>query len=300
MIGESPQRGQPSFKVQGLKEMCNPRNPLYRLGDVIPWDEVESWFEGEYAIDGRPAKPIRLMVSLLILKRLYDLGDETVVDEWVQNTYMQYFSGEVEFQWEVPCEPSDLVHFRKRIGEEGVKKILKLSIDLHGKDAREKEVVIDTTVQEKNISFPTDVKLHRKIASECVRIAKEEGIELCQSYTRTVKRLVYLQRGRNYIRTKKTALKAAKHLKTISGRLLREIHRKLPAENVAEYEKKLRIFEKVLAQQRDSKKKIYSIHEPHVYCIAKGKDHKKYEFGSKVSIGSNEKKWDHYWSVKHS
>ena len=98
MKGKSPQRNQPSFMVQGLKEMCNPRNPLYRLTDVIPWDEVESWFEGEYAIDGRPAKPIRLMVSLLILKRLYNLGDETVVDEWVQNPYMQYFSGEVEFQ----------------------------------------------------------------------------------------------------------------------------------------------------------------------------------------------------------
>ncbi len=281
---ESPQRDQPSFMIQGLKEICNPRNPLYRLADVIPWDEVESWFEGEYAIDGRPAKPIRLMVSLLILKRLYNLGDETVVEAWVQNPYMQYFSGEVEFQWEMPCEPSDLVHFRKRIGEEGVKKILKLSIDLHGKDAREEEVVIDTTVQEKNITFPTDVKLHRKIASECVKIAKNEGIELRQSYTRTVKRLMYLQRGRNYIKTKKTALKAARRLKTISGRLLREIQRKLPTEKLSEYEKKLGILEKVLAQQRDSKKKIYSIHEPHVYCIAKGKDHKKYEFGSKVSI----------------
>ena len=184
----------------------------------------------------------------------------------------------------MPCEPSDLVHIRKRIGEEGVEKILKLSIDLHGKDAREEEVVIDTTVQEKNISFPTDVKLHRKIALGCVKIAKEEGIELRQSYTRTVKRLMYLQRGRNYIRTRKRALKAAKRLKTISGRLLREIGRKLPPEKLSEYEKKLLIFEKVLAQQRDSKKKIYSLHEPHVYCIAKGKDHKKYEFGSKVSI----------------
>ena len=172
MKGESPRRDQPSFMIQGLKEMCNPRDPLYQLADMIPWDQVESWFEDKYAVDGRPAKPVRLMVALLLLKRLYNLGDETVVEEWVHNPYMQYFSGETEFQWELPCEPSDLVHFRNRIGEEGVKKILKLSIDLHGKDAQEAQVVIDTTVQEKNITFPTDVKLHRKIATECVRIAK--------------------------------------------------------------------------------------------------------------------------------
>jgi IS5 family transposase len=79
------------------------------------------------------------MLSLLLLKRLYNLDDETVVEQWVKNPYMQHFSGETEFHWELPCEPSDLVHFRKRIGQEGVKKILKLSIDLHGKDAQEAE-----------------------------------------------------------------------------------------------------------------------------------------------------------------
>ena len=116
MKGESPRRDQPSFMIQGLKEMCNPRDPLYQLSDMIPWDQVESWFEDKYAVDGRPAKPVRLMVSLLLLKRLYNLGDETVVEEWVHNPYMQYFSGETEFQWDLPCEPSDLVHFRNRIG----------------------------------------------------------------------------------------------------------------------------------------------------------------------------------------
>ena len=95
---------------------------------------------------------------------------------------------------------------------------------------------------------------------------------------------MYLQRGRNNIRTKKTALKAARRLKTISGRLLRELQRKLLPERLKGYEQKLAIFEKIINQQRDSKNKIYSIHEPHVYCVAKGKDHKKYEFGSKVSI----------------
>jgi len=126
--------------------------------------------------------------------------------------------------------------------------------------------------------------MHRKIATECVQIAKAEGIALRQSYTRTVKHLVYLQRGRNNIKTKKTILKAARLHKTISSRLLRELERKLPVERLKDYERKLEIFEKILSQERDSRNRIYSIHEPHVYCVAKGEDHKKYKFGSKVSI----------------
>ena len=97
--------------IQGLKEICNPWDPFYLLADKIPWDQLESWFEDKYAIAGRPAKPVRLMVSLLLLKRLYNLGDETVVEECVHNPYMLCFSGEKEFQWEMSCEPSDLVHF---------------------------------------------------------------------------------------------------------------------------------------------------------------------------------------------
>jgi IS5 family transposase len=255
--------------------MFNPRDPLYQLADRIPWDQLESWFKNKYAVDERPAEPVRLMVSLLILKRLYNLGDEAVVEEGGNNPYMQYFSGETEFQWDFLCEPSDLVHFRNRIGEEGVKKILKLSIDLHGKDTQEAQVMIDTTVQEKNITFSTDAKLHLKIAIKYVRIAKAEGIALRQSYTRTVKHLIYLQRGRNNIRTKMAALKAATRLKTISGRLLRELQRMLSTERLKTSESKLAIFEKTLNQQQGSKNKIYSIHEPQVCCVAKGKDHKK-------------------------
>lgn len=89
MKGESSRRDQPSFMIQGLKEMCNPRDPMHQLADMIPWDQVELWFEDKYAVDGRPAKPVRLMVSLLLLKQFYNLGDETVVEEWVHNPYMR-------------------------------------------------------------------------------------------------------------------------------------------------------------------------------------------------------------------
>jgi len=156
MQGRSPDSKQIQFLAPTLKELLNPKEPIYQLADKIPWAQLDREFGTLYARTGRPAKPIRLMVSLLLLKQIFDLGDETVVAGWVQNPYWQYFSGETVFQWRLPVEPSDLVHFRDRIGEAGVKRILQMSIALHGRKALEKEVVIDTTVQEKNITYPTD------------------------------------------------------------------------------------------------------------------------------------------------
>lgn len=284
MISSSPNKDQQSFLYQGLKEILNPKEPLYQLAEKIRWEEIEEGFAKYYIDFGRPAKPIRLMVSLLLLKQMYNLVDETVVEQWVQNPYWQYFSGEKEFQWKIPVEPSDFVHFRKRIGEEGVKKIFAISIKLHGKEAQESEVVVDTTVQEKNITFPTDVKLHKKIIDQCKKIAKEEGIEQRQSYKRVVKKLVMSQRFRNHPKNRKKALRAERKLKTIAGRMVREIERKLTSEQKQKYEASLDIYNKILRQKKTDKEKVYSIHEPKVYCVSKGKEHKKYEFGAKASV----------------
>lgn len=284
MKSSSPNPEQTNFLYQGLKELLNPKEELYQLAEKIPWEEIEKEFEKYYKDFGRPAKPIRLMVSLLLLKQINNLGDEPVVERWVENPYWQYFSGEREFQWNMPVEPSDLVHFRKRIGEEGVKKILAISIMLHGKQAMEEEVAVDTTAQEKNITFPTDVKLHKKIIEHSRKIAEAEGIKQRQSYRRVVKKLVMAQRFRNHPKNKKNALSAARKLKTIAGRMVREIERKLTESQKSKYKKKLEIFNRILNQKKDDKEKIYSIHEPEVYCISKGKEHKKYEFGAKASI----------------
>jgi IS5 family transposase len=105
--------------------------------------------------------------------------------------------------------------------------ILKESIRVNGKDGGEKEATTDTTVQEKNITYPTDSKLHRKIIKKCVGIAVAQGIELRQSYTRTVKKLLLDQRFRNHPKNKGKARKADRKLKTIAGRLVRELERKL-------------------------------------------------------------------------
>jgi len=273
-----------------FEEQLSHSHPLYILANKINWKIFEEAFAKLYSDEGRPAKPIRLMVSLLMLKHIRNISDESVVEQWFENIYYQYFSGEKSYACGVPCEASELVHFRNRIGEQGIELIFKESIRINGKDSQEQEATTDTTVQEKNITYPTDNKLHRKIIKKCVAIAGQQDLELRQSYTRTLKKLLMParlrhsggdQRFRNHPKNKGKARKADKKIKTIAGRLVRELERKLPP-NL--HQNLLALFKKVLAQKRFDSDKIYSLHEPHVQCISKGKEHKKYEFGSKVSI----------------
>ena len=276
---------QPSFFTsQSLEDLLNPQMPLFKLSTQIPWDSLENEFKDLYSAKGRPAKPIRLMVGLLLLKQLENLSDEVVVERWVQNPYYQYFCGEVEFQWSFPVDPSDLVYFRKRLGPEGCEKIFEMSVNLHGQKSQESEVLTDTTVQEKNITYPTDAKHHKKITQRCVEIAETENIDLRRSYKRTIPKLMKAQHNRTHPKRRKKATKAAKSLKIIAARLIRELERKLTDEQLPRYRDEFDLYRRVLQQDRYSKNKIYSLHEPEVCCIAKGKEHKKYEYGQKVSI----------------
>jgi len=258
-------------------------HPLFVLAGRIGWGVFEDAFGKLYSPGfGRPCKPIRLMAGLLILKHLRNLSDESVVGQWEENCYYQHFCGNAQFVPAAPCDASELVRFRDRIGEAGMELILKESIRVNGEDGGEPDVVIDTTVQEKNITFPTDPKLHRKIIAKCRKIAEAEGIEVRQSYARTLKRLALDQRFRGHPRNWKKARKADRKVKTIAGRLVRELGRKLPAGS--HWNADLALFKRVLAQKRGDSKKVYSLHEPEVQCIAKGKEARKYEFGNKVSI----------------
>jgi transposase, IS5 family len=288
MIGKSPNQEQKHLFLPNLREFINPGHELCLLAERIDWKGFEEEFAGLYSKVGQPAKPVRLMVGLLILKQVYGLGDETVMAEWVSNPYYQYFCGEVVFQWKFPCDPSDLVHFRRRIGEGGVEKILGVSILIHGKEVLREAVSIDTTVQEKNITYPTDTKLAAKIIRKCNGIAKKEKVKLRQSYRFVAKGLIRAANSQSPKKAKQRAA-ARRKLKTIAKRQVRDIRRKLDAGKLAGYEETLRLFERVLNQKKEDKNKAYSLHAPEVSCIAKGKEHKKYEFGSKVSFGVAQK-----------
>lgn len=270
-----------------FEDTLNQNHPLFILANKIHWHVFEDAFLPLYSPNkGRPAKPIRLMVGLLMLKHIRNISDESVVEQWSENNYYQYFCGETSFIAGAPCEASELVHFRHRIGQAGIELIFKESIRINGDDANDDNVNIDTTVQEKNITFPTDAKLHKKIIKKCQSIAKEEQLPVRQTYTRTLKKLAVDQRFRNHPKNKAKARKADKKVKIIAGRLVRELERNLPPNS--KYQTDLDLYKQVLAQKRNSKNKIYALHEPEVCCISKGKEHKKYEFGNKASFAKTD------------
>lgn len=278
---------QSSFFDANLWDFLDQNDPLVLLANAFPWEEIEDALRGHYSVNkGRPAKPIRLMAGLLILKQLENLSDENLVLQWKRNPYYQYFCGAESFQNTPPCHSTELVKFRQRIGKEGVEVLFRHSVYLHGEQAQEKTVHIDSTVQEKYITYPTDGKLAIKIINRLNKIAKHHGIQQRRTYKKEVKDLRLKLRHFRHVKKRASAKKAVKRLRTLAGALMRELERKLQAEDLAFYNDSFELFKKVLSQGKDDKNKIYSLHEPQIYCIAKGKDHKAYEYGTKASIVS--------------
>jgi transposase, IS5 family len=286
MVGKKEKNPQLNIFQVPLKQFINESHELIQLSGKINWEDLENNLSVYYCADnGRPSVPIRLMVGVIMLRRMFNLSDESILDRWVENPYWQYFCGEVYFRHDFPFDRTELIKFRRRIGEKGAEQILKASVNLFGvKEVQEKQVLIDTTVQEKNITFPTDVKLQKKIIEKCRKIARKEGITLRQTYKRELKQLMIDQRFHNHPRRKKKALAARRRIKVIAGKIFRDLERKMGETQQLKYQKQFHNFNRVLAQNRNSKNKIYSLHQPQVSCIAKGKEHKKYEFGNKVSI----------------
>ena len=195
-----------------LEDMLSHQHPLFQLSNKINWERFENAFSPLYcSTNGRPAHPIRLMCGLLILKHLRNVSDEMVVFQWSENAYYQYFCGGLEFMPKQPCDASELVHFRNRIGEEGMELILAESIRVntdHDNEDHFDTAFIDSTVQEKNITYPTDAKLHKKIIKNVLKIVHDKSLPLRQSYTRTLKGIYRSQRFRNHPKNRKKALKA--------------------------------------------------------------------------------------------
>lgn len=273
-----------------LKDILDKTHALYQLADRLNWDHLIEGFGAYYSEGpGRPEVPIRIIVGLHYLKYLENESDESVVEKFCENPYWQYFCGLDTFQHKLPCHPTTLVKWRKRVGEKGVEKLLSHTIDTAKREALLpdkllKKVNVDTTVQEKNITFPTDTKLCHRMRIKLVLAAKKRGISLRQTYARTGKRAFIMQARYAHAGQMKRARKEFKKVKSYLGRVTREIGRKVDLSNEPDLLFLVSQAEQLLNQEKNTPKKLYSLHAPEVECIAKGKAHKRYEFGCKVSV----------------
>jgi transposase, IS5 family len=289
---EAQQRPSQLFQL-ALHGMVNPNHPLVVLAHEVKWQGFDEALGASYSDMGRPAISTRLMVALHYLKYQHDLSDEAVVAQWLENPYWQYFSGMKYFEHQLPLDPSSLTKWRKRIGEQGAERLLKETLATGRRlkmitTSQLERVNVDTTVQEKHIRFPTDARLYDRMRERLVKQAEKETLKLRQTYKRIGKQLLFQQSRYAHAKQFKRAASCTRKLKTLLGRTIRDIKRKCsdPSPALADL---LALAKRLETQQREDKNKLYSVHAPEVECIAKGKAHKRYEFGCKVSLCATSK-----------
>jgi len=297
---ERRESGEQDLFRSRLDQIIDMKHALVKLARTIDWRFLEEKFEAVYSDKpGQPPLPTRLMAGLALLKHTYDLSDEVLCERWVENPYFQYFCGEEFFRHDLPLERSSLTRWRQRMGEEKLQALLQESLAVATRTEAIKpsdlsRVVIDTTVQPKAVMFPTDAKLLNRARERLVRLAKKLGIYLRQSYRRVGKLALIKHQRYAHAHQFKRADRSLRKLKTYLGRVIRDIERRI-AGNEGLQETLLRplsLARRVLEQQRRQRgRKVYSLHAPEVECIGKGKAHRPYEFGVKVSVAT---------TVKHS
>jgi transposase, IS5 family len=292
---EKRETGEQDLFRSRLDQIINMNHELVRLSQAIDWAHLEARFGAVYSDGpGMPPLPTRLMAGLAILKHTFDLSDEEVCARWVENPYFQYLCGETFFCHELPFDRSSMTRWRQRMGEERITALLQESLAVAVKTGAMKpqdtrRVIVDTTVQPKNVMFPTDAKLIHRARERLVKLATKTGLDLRQSYVRVGKRALIAHQRYAHAKQFKRANRALRTLKTYLGRTIRDISRQVREDEELDAIFKWPLYQAstVLEQrQRQRGRKIYSLHAHEVECIGKGKAHAPYEFGVKVSVAT--------------
>jgi IS5 family transposase len=279
-----------------LDQIADLNHPLAKLGRSIDWRFLEGQFGAVYSDKaGHPPLPTRLMAGLAILKHMHDLSDEVLCERWIENPYYQLFCGEEFFQHKLTFDRSSLTRWRQRMGEEKLAALVQESLAVAtrtgaAKPADFSKVIVDTTVQPKAVAHPTDAKLMHRARERLVNLAKRHGVDLRQSYERVGKYALIAQQRYAHAKQFKRANKALRTIRTYLGRVTRDVVRKIKghAELESAFAHPLMLARAVRAQRQNQRgRKVYSLHAPEVECIGKGKAHRPYEFGVKVSIATS-------------
>ena len=290
---EQRETGQTDMFRSRLDQIIDLNHPLARLARTIDWGFLERELGAVYSDGaGQPPLPTRLMAGVAILKSMHDLSDEVMCERWVENPYFQYFCGEEFFRHRLTFERSSITRWRQRMGEDKLNALLQESLAVAAKTKAIKpvelsQVVVDTTVQPKAIAFPTDAKLVHRSREILVRLAHKHGVVLRQSYVRVGKLALIKHQRYAHAKQFKRAGKMLRRLKTYLGRVRRDIARKIKGHDhlIDAFTRALSLTARVMRQkQRQRGPKVYALHAPEVECIGKGKAHKPYEFGVKVSV----------------
>src|ERR1700758_2240051 len=230
---ERRESGEQDLFRSRLDQIIDMTHELVKLARAIDWQFLKETFGAVYSDKpGQPPLPTRLMAGLAILKHTYDLSDEVLCERWVENPYFQYFCGEEFFQHRLVFDRSSLTRWRNRMGEERLQALVQESLSVASKTEAIKpadlnRVIIDTTVQPKNVMFPTDARLLNRAREILVRLAKRQGLALRQSYARGGKFALLKHQRYAHAKQFKRANRALKTLRTYLGRVIRDIARKI-------------------------------------------------------------------------
>lgn len=279
---------------QELVDQINLTHPLVKLAELIDWQVFEtSWADFFPSKKGRPATSTRLVAGLLYLQHMQGCSDEELLLNWIENPYMQYFCGETHFQHRAPIDPSSMTRWRKRLGERGVEQLLQQTIEAAKsgrviKQSSLNRVIVDSTVMEKAVAYPTDSRLLERGRQHLVKLADVLGLKLRQNYNRQAPRMAVQVVRYAHAKQFRRMQRALKHLRTVVGRVWRDIERQLVSVTDEDLKGQasgiLSRVKRLLEQNRGDKNKLYSMHAPEVECIGKGKVRHPYEFGVKVSV----------------
>ena len=291
---EPRESGQHDMFRSRLDQILDMGHEKVILSDKIDWQFLSDRMGGVYTDGpGHPPLSNRLMAGLHILKYAEDLSDDEVCARWLENPYYQYFCGEEFFCHSLPLDRSSMTRWRQRMGEDRLNALLQESLAVAVKVGAAKPVdftraVIDTTVAEKDVAFPTDAKLIHKARERLVKQAKRAGIDLRQSYTRVGKRTLIAPTlcPRQTVQAGQSSAQEAQDVpRSHHPRHWAQDQRRCGAGGA--FLRPLWLGERVMTQKkRDPLPKIYALHAPEVECIGKGKAHKPYEFGVKVSVAT--------------